>query len=1004
MFMTGLPTLLVALAAAHLDGEGSVRFNRDIRPILSNHCFECHGPDAATRKADMRLDQAEGLLLERDGRRIVVPGEPESSELATRILAADSSERMPPADFRHQLSAEDRQMLVRWISEGAEVEPHWAYVAPRRAASGDWARGVIDASLARAMRTADVASAPQADRRTLARRLAFDLTGLPPLDADVAAFVGDTSADAYERYVERQLASPHHGERMALFWLDLVRYADTVGYHGDQEWRVWPYRDWVIRAFNENMPFDQFTIEQLAGDLLPDATIQQRVASGYNRLNMVTFEGGSQPKEFLLKYAADRVRTVSSVWLGSTVGCAECHDHKFDPFSTRDFYALSAYFADIQEQGVYTRFAEGDVPPEMAVPSAEQEAQLEDLSARADTARAELERRVVESGELREAWERELTQRRAELSEPVDVTWIDDAQDAGGKTSGTWDFVGADVLQPESGEKTRRQRGSAIVQHFFDDAERRVTLTEGDSFFAWVRIDPADPPETLMLQFNDGSWEHRAYWGEDKIAFGSIGSETPAHHHMGPLPAAGEWARLEVDSAAVGLAAGTAVDGMAFTQFGGTAYWDRAGVRTTRPGLVIGGPPAAVLEAIASESRTDQQDAVVRDYWREAAPELAAERVALATVEQEREALEASIPRTLVAVSIEPRPVRVLARGDWMDESGELVEPATPHFLPALARESGGRQTRLDLARWLVAPENPLTARVLVNRLWRLFYGEGLVRSVDDLGSQGAWPDHLELLDSLALDLVESGWDVRAMIRRMVSSQAYRQSSAPRPELDVADPEGRLFAQQARRRLDAEFIRDVALSASGLLVPTIGGESVKPYQPEGYWRELNFPMRRWQHDKDERLYRRGMYTFWCRTFLHPTMKVFDAPPREECTAARPSSNTPLQALALLNDPAFVEAARILAERVLSEPGDDAVHLEQLMRRVLQRAPRAAEAELLHELLASQRESYRAEAEAARSLTSNGELAPSSDVDTEELAAWTSLARAVLNMQEAITRR
>ena len=1017
---------VLVLPLAGGDGGEPVRFNRDVRPILSNHCYECHGPDANQRKAELRLDRPGELFDDRGGHRVVVAGDPAGSELVRRITAEDAGERMPPPEFRHPLGEAQRATLVRWIEEGAVSESHWAYgplqspPVPEPEAS-DWIADPIDAFLLEGMARTGVQPSPQADRRTLIRRLSFDLTGLPPEPAEVEAFVADARPDAYERLVERLLASPHYGERMALFWLDLVRYADTVGYHGDQEWKTWCYRDWVIRAFDENMPFDQFTVEQLAGDLLPKATLQQRVAAGYNRLNMVTFEGGSQAREFLLKYAADRVRNVAGTWLGSTMGCTECHDHKFDPFSTRDFYSLSAFFADIEEVGVYTEFQKGFVPPEMSVPSPEQAAELERLDARIASARGALTAASPERATARRVWERRLIAELAATTEPVDVTWVDDEQANGGSTEGRWDFVGPEDGPVTSGKLARRQSGSGIVQHFFHGARRRATPGEGDRFFAWVWLDPDDPPETVMLQWNDGSWEHRIWWGEDRISFGGIGNDTPGHRRMGPLPPTGEWVRLEADPRDVGLGVGEAVNGMAFTQFGGTAYWDRAGLRTSRPSLALGGPPPeviAVLEATSLEAtsleatsleapseRSAEQQSTVAAYWRSVAPELAGEREALARLEQERAALDASIPRTLATISIEPRTVRILPRGNWMDESGEVVEPTTPHFLPPL--EVGERRaTRLDLARWLVSPANPLTPRVLVNRLWRLFYGEGIARSVDDVGSQGEWPDHLELLDHLARDLVDSGWDLRATIRRMVSANAYRQSSARRPALGDVDPDNRLFARQNRRRLDAEFIRDAALAASGLMVREIGGPSVKPYQPAGYWAELNFPKRTWQHDTGDALYRRGMYTFWCRTFLHPTMKAFDAPPREECTARRPVSNTPLQALALLNDPAFVEAAGALARRILLEGGaSDAERLDFAFRRVFSRPPRPEESEVVTALLTDQRAAYRADPGAATARVLEGESPqPPPELDRVELAAWTSVTRALLNTDEAITRR
>jgi len=992
---------LLPVAASGMD-DATPQFQRDVRPILAEHCFQCHGPDSRKRKAELRLDRA-------DGQAVIVPGDPDASELVRRIHAADEDERMPPVGFGKPLSDADRDTLVRWIEAGAEWEGHWAYLELSRASSEDLdtAADPIDTLLDRRILERGVTPAPEADRRTLARRLHLDLLGLPPEPDEVQAFLDDEEPGAYERLVDRLLASPHYGERMATFWLDLVRYADTVGYHGDQEWRMWPYRDWVIQAFNQGMPFDQFTVEQLAGDLLPEPSLSQRVAAGYNRLNMVTFEGGSQAREFLAKYASDRVRTTAGAWLGSTMGCAECHDHKYDPFSTRDFYRFAAFFADIQEEGVYTRFQEGAVPPEMAVPSDSQERALAQLTSQAAWAERVLEARAEELAPARYEWESGMRRELASGGEPADVTWVDDEQANGGQTEGRWDFIDAAAGPVHSGTKSRHQRGAGIVQHFFLGAPRAVRLSQSDQFFFWIWIDADEPPETVMLQLHSsGSWEHRAYWGADRISFGGIGTDGPNHLAQGPMPEAGSWVRLAVDPAHLGLAPGSLVDGMAFTQFGGRAYWDRAGVRSARSALVLDGPPPEVVQALASAwERTPEQRRVLSGHWRTVAPELDRERAELKRLELEVSGVEEQIPKMLATVSVAPHEVRVLRRGNWMDDGGEIVTPGVPEFLVDL---DGGdaRATRLDLARWLVSAENPLTARVLANRLWRLYFGEGLARSVDDYGVQGELPDHPELLDRLAADLVDSGWDVKGFVRRLVTTRAYRRSSQPLAELVAADPENRLFARQNRRRLEAEWIRDMALVASGLLVREVGGPSVKPYQPAGYWAQLNFPVRTWQRDSGEALYRRGLYTFWCRTFLHPTLRAFDAPAREECTARRGDSNTPVQALALLNDPAFVEAARVLAQRVLSEGGEtDVERLEWAFARVLSRSPHADEAAVLMELLEGHRRAYASDGEAAAALANEGDAPdPSSSLERAELAAWVSVTRSLLNLGEAISRR
>ena len=982
--------LAASLVAAPEDTE-RLGFNRDVRPVLSNHCFECHGPDEAERKADLRLDRAEGLA------DVVVAGEPGDSELVRRVTTDDAAEQMPPAGFRHELDERERELLVRWVREGAEFEDHWSYRAPERGPGPTGEGDPIDRHLQEALAQAGIEPAPEAGGRTLLRRLTQDLTGLPPTPEEMEAFLADPGPGAYGRAVERLLASPHHAERLTQHWLDLVRYADTVGYHGDQQWTVWPYRDWVLRSFAENRPFDEFTVHQLAGDLLPDAGLDEQVAATYCRLNMVTFEGGSQAKEFLAKYAADRVRTTSTVWLGSTVGCAECHDHKFDPFSTRDFYRLAAYFADISEVGVYQRFQDGYVPPQLAVPTAEQAAELAALDGRIAAQQGALDAAAGDLGEERRAWEAQV---RAGGGRG-DATWVDDHQGNGGETQGTWTFVD----EPRrSGERSRRQQGGGIVQHFFFKADRKVTVQEGDRFFAWILVDPATPPETVMIQLHAGNWEHRMYWGADKISFGGIGQEAAGHRHGGPLPAAGEWFRLEVDPERVGLPTGTVVDGMAFTQFGGLAHWDVAGVTTEVPALAFDGPPAELLPLLTTDAeRTQEQEQALAQWFGTIAPSLQPLRDELARSESERVALDKGLPRIPATVATTPRMMRVLPRGNWMDDSGEVVTPGTPHFLPAVG-EGPGAGTRLELARWLVSPDNPLTARVVVNRYWRMLFGDGLAADVDDLGSQGAWPANQALLDELALDFVESGWDVRALIRRLVHTRAYRRMSVAHALAMELDPENLLVGRQGRWRLDAEFVRDAALASSGLLVREVGGPSVKPYQPAGYWAHLNFPMRTWQHDGDTGQYRRGMYTFWCRTFLHPSLKAFDAPAREESCARRLQSNTPLQALTLLNDPTYVEAARALAARTLEERVGDGERLERAFQLVLQRTPSAQEVRVLERVLANHRDRYRDAPDGAAAVARNGQLLAASDQDAVEVASWTAVARVLLNLGEAITRR
>lgn len=981
-----------------------VSFNRDVRPILSESCFQCHGHDPSSREAELRLDLREGLFADLDGIPLVAPGDPADSELFLRIASDDPEDRMPHPDSNLSLSQAQIDIIERWIAEGAEWEGHWAYQAPAEAAppqpaDADWGRTPIDDFILAGIESRGWQPSPDADARTLLRRLSQDLTGLPPTPEELAAFVAQPIDAAVAQAIERFLASPQYAERMAVHWLDLVRYADTVGYHGDQDRSMSPYRDYVLRAFHQNKPFDEFVIEQLAGDLLPEPTLEQRVASGFNRLNQITAEGGAQDKEYLAIYAADRVRTTSTVFLGSTLACAQCHDHKFDPFTAKDFYSFAAFFADIEERGVFNGANnDGNWGPRVEVASDAElaailayETELAELEVRLKTITPEL------AGELRD-WEDQL---RARLpAQAVEFAWVDDAPVPAGTTSGGWNFVDAGEVEPFSGSKLRKQSGGEIVQHFFHNAERTLRIGAGDRFYTHVWLDPLNPPATLMLQINvNGSWEQRAYWGEDKISFGGIGSDTPGHRRIGELPKTGEWARLEVDAQAIGLTPGVLVNGMAFTQFGGLTYWDRSGLHAQNGLHSLEGIDQSLQEllAVAPQSRTIEQTAQLHGSFLALAPALDPLRAEREAVAQKLGAIRGGVLTSLVSKATTPRVMRVLPRGNWMDDSGPEVLPAVPAFLPQPQPSESGRLTRLDLAKWIVDPENPLTARVFVNRIWSLFFGRGLARSLGDFGAQGEWPDQLELLDWLALDFVASGWDVKHLVRTIVASRAYRQASqSGGPQ--ARDPLNAAFAHQARFRLDAEFVRDHALAVSGLLSTEFGGPSAKPYQPPGFWRELNFPMREWQHDPDQQGLRRGVYTYWCRTFLHPSLAAFDAATREECTVERVRSNTPQQALVLLNDASYVEAARGLAIRMLTETGDSPVaRLRHGFQLALQREPSAEERDLLLDLL------DRAPGAEAIGLLETGDHASAAGFDSDELAAWTTVARVLLNLHEFITR-
>ena len=722
----------------------------------------------------------------------------------------------------------------------------WVYSLPERVEpptveNTTWVRNSIDAFILGRLEAEGLTPSTEADKRTLIRRLSFDLTGLLPTPAEVDQFLRDENPNAYESLVNRLLSKPQYGERMAMYWLDLVRYADTSGYHADENVSIWPYRDYVIKAFNDNMPFDQFTIENLAGDLLPSPTPAQKVAAGYNRLNQTTSEGGAQAKEYLAIYAADRVRTTASVWLGATLGCAQCHDHKFDPYTAKDFYSFAAFFADVEGPGVYPGRSKWE--PIVMLPTSAQKSGLQDI----EEELAQLERVFKASSPGLAAEQMEWENAVLSLlsaTEPSDFAWVDDAQANGGRTEGTWEFVGKDEAPVFSKLYSRKQTAEAgkTVQHAFRGANRNFTVAEGDRFFAYVWLDPESPPETVMLQWNDGTWDHRAFWGEDKINLGEIGSDTPAHKPMGSLPTLGEWVRLEVDPADVGVEPGSVLNGMAFVQFGGTAYWDVAGVATTRGSAVKHTHTEQIITAIQvdpSVRTTHQREQIAAEY-RRITPALDGIRNQIAALQKQKGEIEAQIPYSLTTVSTLPRTTRVLPRGNWMDDSGEIVEPMIPTFLGDLGIKNR-RPTRLELAQWVASKDNPLTARTFVNRLWALHFGTGLSRVLDDLGAQGESPVHPELLDWLAVEFVESGWNVKHIVKLLVTSNTYRQSSKSNEVLEEKDAYNRLLARQSRWRLDAEAVRDNALMLSGLLVPTIGGSECETLSTQGVLLELELP-------------------------------------------------------------------------------------------------------------------------------------------------------------------
>jgi len=994
------------LNAAEID------FARDIRPLLSDNCFACHGPDAKQRKADLRLDTRDGALADLGGTSAVVPGEPGESELVARISTTDEDDLMPPPDSGKQLDAAQKALLQQWIADGAEYDLHWAYKPvmrpePPKVSDDSFIRNDIDRFVLAAMRAQGHEPAREADRRTLIRRLSFDLTGLPPAWEQVRAFAADRSPRAFEARVDQLLTSPHYGERMAVFWLDLVRYADTMGYHSDNVQTKPLYREYVINAFNDNLPFDQFTREQLAGDLMPGATRRQRIASGYNRLNMTTREGGSQPKEYIAIYLGDRVRNVSAVWMATTLGCTECHDHKYDPFTSRDFYSLGAFFADLEETPVgpqkYT-----------PLPTAEQQAEVDELKKQIPALESALNTQTPALDAALAKWE--ASQVQWTVLEPSA------AVAANGTTLAIRDdrSILASGHLPDVDTYTVRLNAAPTGMRAFrievlpdDSLPKKGPGRAGNGNFVITEVIVQADGKPVPLRNATASFEQTLAnennpYKKWSAASAIDGDARGASFGWAVLPKVGAAQRLVFEAAEAIDAAGELT--VILKQAHGTQHTlGRFRISATaHPGEVTAdsaSPPKNIADilAVPLAKRSDDQKKTVAAHFRSFTPELADKRRELADLKARVKQLEKAFPTSLISVRLaKPRTVRILPRGNWQDESGPVLQPDIPARLGAAGRES--RASRSDLADWVVSRDNPLTARVMVNRLWALCFGRGLATPLDDFGAQGTPPTHPELLDWLAADFMDHGWDIKRTLKLLVTSGAYRQASVTDAAVMAADPQNKWLARQGRWRLDAEMVRDNALAVSGLLAKPIGGASVKPYQPAGYWKHLNFPKRKWSHDSGASQYRRGLYTFWCRTFLHPSMLAFDAPTREGCVAERTRSNIPQQALVLLNDPTYVEAARVFAERILQHGGDtDAERLDWAFQRALSRGPSVAERDILLRLANERSEHFAGDTEASRAAATAGEWPAAPALKPEQVAAWASVARTILNLYETTSR-
>lgn len=1021
-----VPICMVVIAFAVQNAsaaEAKIDFNRDIRPILSDNCYACHGPDESHREGGFRLDRKDSAFGKTDSDSVViVPGKPDASELIARIVTDDVDLRMPPADSTKSLSKDQIDLLKRWVEQGATWQEHWAFMPPVKrepptVSRADWVRNPIDSFILKRLDDEGLKPSPTASKESLIRRVTLDLTGLPPTLDEVDAFLSDHSEDAYAKVVDRLLRSKRYGEHMARYWLDAARYGDTHGLHLDNYREMWPYRDWVVRAFNQNMPYDQFTIEQLAGDLLENPSEDQLVATGFNRCHVTTSEGGSIAEEVHIRNVVDRVVTTGTVFLGMTFDCTRCHDHKYDPFTQRDFYSMSAFFNSIDGNPLDGN--KKDPAPVIKVLTSEEKGRIAELNQKAADLRDEIRQQVADYKYVEPE-----TPTEAKLPEPTEFVWIEDSVPEGGRAQGGWEFV----TKPKpvfSGENSSTRTATGLSQHFFDQAKTPLKIADGDVFFCYVYLDEKNPPKEIMLQFNDGSWDHRAYWGSDSIDWGK--KDSPSRFSKGELPDAGKWIRLEVPVAEVGLKAGAMINGWAFTQFDGTVFWDKAGIVSKADQTPIydsllvwerdqiaakaASLPADIKAVVMLDvaKRNGAQQKQLRDYFVENVCSTTRSlfdplHKSIAEAEKKVADIQNAAATTLVfREKKEPKPAHILNRGEY-DQKKDEVPRAVPAILPPLPE--GAPTNRLGLAQWLTSREHPLMARVTVNRFWQQFFGTGLVKTSEDFGSQGEPASHPELLDWLAVQFQDDGWDVQKTLRRMVMSATYRQAAVVRGSVE-RDPENRLLSRGPRFRLDAEVLRDQALFVSGLLVEKLGGPSVKPPQPDGLWFAVGYSgsntVRFTADTGADKVHRRTLYTFLKRTAPAPQMSIIDAPSREACTVRRERTNTPLQALLLLNDPQYVECARGLAERVLREGGQTAEsRAAYLLRLCTGRKPQGDEVSELVSAVVDLQSVY-AKDEAAAKLVAAGSPGTEVSVPTSELAAWTIGANLVLNLDEVLTK-
>jgi Protein of unknown function (DUF1553)/Protein of unknown function (DUF1549)/Concanavalin A-like lectin/glucanases superfamily/Planctomycete cytochrome C len=1046
LFCLTLPVL--APAAPYDFTPQAVEFNRDIRPILSDKCYTCHGPDNSKRLSKLRFDTEAGAKQDLGGRFAIVPGDTAKSEIIRRITAANPAVRMPLGGA--PLSETEIALIRAWIEQGAQWQKHWSLIPPKRpefpqVSHKEWPKNGIDWFVLQRLEREGLNPSPEADRPTLIRRVTLDLTGLPPTLAEVEAFLADTSPNAYEKVVDRLLAAPSYGERMAAPWLAAARYADTNGYQTDGERYMWRWRDWVIDAFNRNMPFDRFTVEQIAGDMLPNATLNQKIATGFNRNHRGNGEGGIIPEEYAAEYVVDRVDTTASVWLGLTVGCARCHDHKYDPITQKEFYQLFAYFNNVPEKGLANKY--GNSAPTIQAPTPEQQSKLKEMEEKLSAAEKRFADLQPELTGAQQVWEASLDKSTPlrwsvhhdllasyALDGDVSVELAPQAATAGKSPTakfqdGDAQFAPGQIGQAANFDGKRFINAGDVANFGMYDKFTLAAWINATELTGAIVTRATDVTEGggYGLYLKDGKLQANlvARWLDDAIR---VETEQPLdlnrwHHVMMTYDGrrTAEGVKIYLDGKEQKCKVLLDTQNNAFQQreplrigagggpenrFHGSIEDVRvynAAVSAEDAAILADPKPVTEIVSLPVQQRSQAEADRARFYFleNEAPPQIKQAWRELVDLRAGVTRFKDSLPTVMVMEEMaKPRETHVLIRGAY-DRPGERVQPGVPAVLPPLP--TGAPNNRLGLAKWLVDPSNPLTARVTVNRFWQMYFGLGLVKTVDDFGSQGEWPSHPELLDWLATEFVRTGWDIKAMQKLIVTSATYRQSSQVTPELLQKDPENRLLARGPRVRLPAEAVRDEILAIAGLLVQKVGGPSVKPYQPAGLWKEIGGG--EYQQDRGENLYRRSLYTFWKRTAPPPSMILFDAAGRETCTVFEARTNTPLQALDLMNDVAYLEAARVMAERMMTEGGGTpADRIDFAFRLATSRRPSPAESQILLQSFLYFRDKYQTDPESAVRLLREGDHPRNLKLEASELAAYTTVSSLILNLDEVLTKQ